>query len=254
MLPIYNNDFQILKSMSDTTVPSDQNTSSTLHSSRSAERVLSLLSTVASSGTISLTAAAAQADLPTSTALRHLRLLTNQGYLIRDDQGLYSVGPAFVRMALVSHQRGPYARLTTAAQPGLERLVEATEESAYLAVRDGNEAVYIATAESRRAIRHVGWVGRSVPLDGTAVGQALLCAPEAPGSRPHLYFNTGSIEPDVTAVVAPIHGSAQVVGALSLLGPADRLADERLRTAAKAITEVAVSVSLALVAPEGSSQ
>ena len=98
--------------------PSDQSSSSTLHSSRSAERVLNLLDTVASSGAISLTAAAAQADLPTSTALRHLRLLTNQGFLIKDDQGWYSVGPAFVRMALVSHQRGPYARLTTAAQPG----------------------------------------------------------------------------------------------------------------------------------------
>ncbi len=230
--------------------PSDQSSSSTLHSSRSAERVLNLLDTVASSGAISLTAAAAQADLPTSTALRHLRLLTNQGFLIKDDQGWYSVGPAFVRMALVSHQRGPYARLTTAAQPGLERLVEDTEESAYLAVRDGDEAVYIATAESRRAIRHVGWVGRSVPLDGTAVGEALLASPQTPGSRPDLHFNTGAIEPDVTAVVAPIHGSSQVVGALSLLGPADRLASERLHVAAEAIADVAVDISLALFAPE----
>ena len=230
--------------------PSDQSSSSTLHSSRSAERVLNLLDTVASSGAISLTAAAAQADLPTSTALRHLRLLTNQGFLIKDDQGWYSVGPAFVRMALVSHQRGPYARLTTAAQPGLERLVEDTEESAYLAVRDGDEAVYIATAESRRAIRHVGWVGRSVPLDGTAVGEALLASPQTPGSRPDLHFNTGAIEPDVTAVVAPIHGSSQVVGALSLLGPADRLAYERLDVAAEAIADVAVDISLALFAPQ----
>ena len=236
--------------MISTPVPSDQSSSSTLHSSRSAERVLNLLDTVASSGAISLTAAAAQADLPTSTALRHLRLLTNQGFLIKDDQGLYSVGPTFVRMALASHQRGPYARLTTAAQPGLERLVEDTEESAYLAVRDGDEAVYIATAESRRAIRHVGWVGRSVPLDGTAVGEALLASPQTPGSRPNLHFNTGAIEPDVTAVVAPIHGSSQVVGALSLLGPADRLASERLDVAAEAIADVAVDISLALFAPE----
>ena len=236
--------------MISTPVPSDQSSSSTLHSSRSAERVLNLLDTVASSGAISLTAAAAQADLPTSTALRHLRLLTNQGFLIKDDQGLYSIGPTFVRMALASHQRGPYARLTAAAQPGLERLVEDTEESAYLAVRDGDEAVYIATAESRRAIRHVGWVGRSVPLDGTAVGEALLASPQTPGSRPDLHFNTGAIEPDVTAVVAPIHGSSQVVGALSLLGPADRLASERLDVAAEAIADVAVDISLALFAPE----
>ena len=236
--------------MNSTRVLSDNSSSSTLHSSRSAERVLNLLDTVASSGAISLTAAAAQVDLPTSTALRHLRLLTNQGFLIRDDQGLYSVGPAFVRMALTSHQRGPYARLTALAQPGLERLVEDTEESAYLAVRDGAEAVYIATAESRRAIRHVGWVGRSVPLDGTAVGEALLASAETPGSRPELHFNTGAIEPDVTAVVAPIYGPSQVVGALSLLGPADRLANERLHGAAEAIADVAVDISLALFSPD----
>lgn len=240
--------------MDSASASSEQNSSSTLHSSRSAERVLNLLDIVATSGAVTLTVAAAQADMPPSTALRHLRLLTNRGYLIKDDQGLYSVGPAFVRMALASHQRGPYARLTTAAQPGLEQLVEDTEESAYLAVRNGDEAVYIATAESRRAIRHVGWMGRTVPLDGTAVGEALLTTPLAPGSRPHLHFNTGAIEPDVTAVVAPVHGASQVVGALSLLGPADRLAGERLHSAAEAVADVAAEVSLALFSPEVSSR
>ena len=236
--------------MNPTPPSSDQGPKSTLHSSRSAERVLNLLDIVASAGTVSLTAAAEHADLPTSTALRHLRLLTNRGYLTKGDQGLYSLGPAFVRLALASHQRGPYARLTNAAQPGLEQLVKATEESAYLAVRDGDDAVYIATAESRRAIRHVGWVGRAVPLDGTAVGQALLDDPQPQGSRPRVQFNTGAIEPDVTAVVAPVCGGEEVVGALSLLGPADRLAGERLHTAAEAVAEVALEVSLALASPE----
>lgn len=234
--------------------PSDQSPESTLHSSRSAERVLNLLDAVAGAGTVSLTVAAGHVGLPPSTALRHLRLLTNQGYLIRDDQGLYSLGPAIVRIALAAHQRGPYARLTDAAQPGLERLVEATEESAYLAVRDGDDAVYIATAESPRAIRHVGWVGRSVPLHDTAVGEALLSAPHPQGSRPQVQFNTGAIEPDVTAVVAPICSSNQVLAALSVLGPADRLAGERLDSAAEVVADVAVEVSLALAPPEAPSR
>ena len=225
--------------------------SSTLHKSRSAERVLALLDTVVESGgPMSLTEAATRTGMPTSTALRHLRVLTDRGYLLRDDSGTYSVGPSFMRTALASLQRGPYARLTAAAQPALEQLVEVTEESAYLAVRDGTEAVYVATVESRRAIRHVGWVGRSVPVEGTAVGQALLAEPLAPGARPEPLFNTGAIEPDVTAVCAPIHGASGVIGALSVLGPVDRLAGRRLRTAARAMVEAAVATSVALFSPE----
>lgn len=230
-------------------ISSDTDEKTTLHSSRSAERVLALLDTVAGAGTVSLSGAAERVDLPTSTALRHLRLLTKRGYLIRDGQGLYSLGPAFVRMALALHRRGPYARLINAAQPGLEALVEATEESAYLAVRDGDEAVYISTAESRRAIRHAGWVGRSVPLEGTAVGEALLDAPGPLGSRPRVHFNTGAIEPDVTAVVAAVCDAEQVLGAVSLLGPADRLAAERLQRAAQVVADAALELSLALAAP-----
>ena len=217
-----------------------------LHRSRSAERVLALLDAVVTGGELSLTAAAAQTDMPASTALRHLRVLTDRGYLVKGSSGSYSVGPAFVRTALASLQSGPYARLRAAAQPELERLVEATEESAYLAVRDGDAAVYIATVEGRRAIRHVGWVGRSVPIEGTAVGEALLAAPLEPGARPAPIFNTGAIEPDVTAVCAPIRGSAGPLAALSVLGPADRLTGDRLQTAADAVTQAAMATSSAL--------
>ena len=222
------------------------NAATSLHRSRSAERVLALLDAVVTSGELSLTAAASQTDMPASTALRHLRVLTDRGYLVKDASGSYSVGPAFVRTALASLQSGPYARLRAAAQPELERLVEATEESAYLAVRDGDAGVYIATVEGRRAIRHVGWVGRSVPIDGTAVGEALLAAPLAPGSLPAPIFNTGAIEPDVTAVCAPIHGAAGPIAALSVLGPADRLTGDRLQTAADAVTQAAMATSSAL--------
>ena len=212
--------------------------------------MLALLDTVVTNGELSLTAAAARTDMPASTALRHLRVLTDRGYLVKDKSWLYSVGPAFVRTALASLQSGPYARLTSAAQPELERLVEATEESAYLAVRDGGSAVYIATVESRRAIRHVGWVGRSVPIDGTAVGAALLAAPLARGARPEPVINTGAIESDVTAVCAPVHGLGGPVAALSVLGPADRLVGTRLRTATDAVTEAAVATSAAFSSVE----
>ena len=221
-----------------------------LHKSRSAERVLALLDTVVAEGTLSLTAAAARTGMPVSTALRHLRVLTDCGYLVKNKAGTYSVGTSFLRMAVASLQSGPYARLIAVTQPELEYLVEVTEESAYLAVRDGDEAVYIATVESRRAIRHVGWVGRSVPINGTAVGEALLSDPLAPGSRPVPVVNTGAIEPDITAVSAPICDSSGPIAALSVLGPADRLAGSRLEAAATAAIEAAEATSSTLSSPE----
>ena len=226
--------------------PSSGGSGSTLHASRSAERVLSLLDAVVTGGAVGLTEAAGATGIPISTALRHLRVLTGRGYLVRDDLGRYSVGPSFVRIALAAFQTGPYARLTAAAQPALQRLAEETEESAYLAVRDGSEAVYIATVESHRAIRHVGWVGKSVPVEGTAVGEALAGEVTNPGQRPVPYFNTGAIEPDVTAVVAPIHGSVGIAGALSVLGPAERLVGRRLDLTAEAVVDAAQKTSLAL--------
>lgn len=237
---------------------SETTAASPLHRSRSAERVLELLETVVTTGELSLTAAAARTDMPASTALRHLRVLTGRGYLVKDASGSYSVGPAFVRTALASLQSGPYARLRAAAGPELERLVDTTEESAYLAVRDGDAAVYIATVEGRRAIRHVGWVGRSVPIEGTAVGTALLAAPLDHGTRPAPVFNTGAIEPDVTAVCAPVYGADGAIAALSVLGPADRLTGTRLQTAADAVIEAAVATSAALssapAAPAGGTE
>ncbi len=128
-------------------------------------------------------------------------------------------------------------------------MVALTEESAYLAVRDAGNAIYIATVESPRAIRHVGWVGSSVPLAGTAIGAALTAAPLSPGQAPEPVFNTGAIESDVTAVTTPIHGSSGVIGAFSILGPADRMADDRLAVATRAAVQAAVDVALALSAP-----
>ena len=223
-------------------VPADSDPPSALHRSRSAERVLALLDQVATNGPVSLTVAATATDLPASTALRHLHVLADGGYVVRDDRGDYIAGPSLVRVALAALGAGPYAQLTEAARPHLEHLVDVTEESAYVAVRDGTEAVYISTVESPRAIRHVGWVGRSVPVAGTAVGAALTAAPTATGP----FLNEGAVEADVAAVAAPVCASARVVGAISLLGPVERRRGRRRRDAESAVVAAANATGAAL--------
>ena len=199
-----------------------------------------LLETVISAGSLSLGDAAKALELPTSTALRHLKALELNGYLVRDDAGRFSAGPTFMRLALASLRDGPAAHLIAAAQPPLDARVETTHESAYLAVRDKSDAVYLSTAEGTRAIRHVGWVGRAVPLAGTAVGAALTNEGE-PGE---VHVNTGAAEPDVTAVCAPVHsGDGAVVAALSVLGPAHRLRGKQLTVASEAVVAATAAFS-----------
>lgn len=217
---------------------------SSLHISRSAERALQLLDAVITNGGLSLGDAAGIVDIPVSTALRHLRGLEAQGFLVRDEHGVFAAGPTFVRLALNTLSEGWMSRLIGVARPHLEELVEATEETCYLAIRDRDRATYVASAEGTRAIRHVGWTGRSVPLAGTAVGAALAEAPitDSDADIP-THVNTGAAEPDVTAVSAPVYGrDGRVVAALSVIGPAHRLEGERLETAASAVAAEAASL------------
>ena len=189
---------------------------------RSVRRVLDAFETVLAEGSCNLTTVARATDLTPTTALRHLRALEARGYLARDAAGDFSAGPRILRIAASLNGNGPLDRLVAAAQPHLDLLAVATGESSYLAVGDGVVATYVATAESTRMIRHVGWVGQDVPVSGTAVGEALA----EPGV---VHTRTGAVEPDVTAVSIGLSDHVGLTAALSVIGPAGRLVGDELR-------------------------
>lgn len=197
---------------------------------RSVGRAFDLLEIVVAEGETNLTGAAAAAGLTPTTALRHLRALEARGYLRRDVDGSYSAGPTVLRLAAAANDDGPFARLVRAAQPVLDELTERTGESSYLAVSDGERAVYLATCESKRSIRHVGWVGKAVPLAGTAVGEALA---GLPGAR----SQAGSVEADIAAVARGVLDGDRVVAALSVIGPSHRMDVAAIELAASALHE-----------------
>ena len=189
--------------------------------SRSAGRTLDLFEFVLTEGETNLTAAAAAADLTPTTALRHLKSLIARGYVHRDSLGIFSAGPTFLRLAAAALESGPRAHLIAVALPHLQTLSEQTGESAYLAVRDDDHAVYLAMRESTRAIRHTGWLGRQLPLEGSAVGEALL------GER-GVRVRMGAVEPDITAAAVGVHAGTGVVAALSVVGPSHRMGEPQL--------------------------
>lgn len=188
---------------------------------RSVGRVLDVLEVVLATRGCSLTNAAEACGLTPTTALRHLRALETRGYVERHRSGTYTVGPTMRRLTAALGDDDPIRRLVAAAQPHLDELAATTGESAYLAVSDGRIATYVATAESGRAIRHVGWVGQNVTLDGSAVGAALA----SPGS---CATRTGAVESDITAISVAIDVPDAAGVALSVVGPAHRF-DEATR-------------------------
>ncbi len=197
---------------------------------RSIGRVLDLLEIVLDAGPCNLTAAAAASGLTPTTALRHLRALEARGYVDRDGAGRFSVGPTMVRLAAAIRELDPLDRLVTAARPHLESLAEQTGESTYLAMSDGTVATYLATVESSRAIRHVGWVGQNVALAGTAVGEALA----NPGT---VAVRTGAVEPDTTAISLALPDTGNLGIAVSVIGPAHRLQTRACEHAGAALVE-----------------
>ena len=186
---------------------------------RSVTRVIDLLEIVLAERNCSLTMAAGTSGLTPTTALRYLRALEVRGYVNRDGSGNFSAGPTILRIAASLRGSSFLDRLTAVAQPHLDRLAQHTGESTYLAVSDGRTATYIATSESSRAIRHVGWVGQDVTLDGSAVGAALVDAGV-------VVTRTGAVEPDITAMSRGLATTGKIGVAVSVIGPEYRFTDD----------------------------
>ncbi|HEU5007973.1 MAG TPA: IclR family transcriptional regulator [Jatrophihabitantaceae bacterium] len=212
-------------------------------STRTVERALDLLAEVCEHGSIGLSECARRAQLPPSTALRLLRTLESAGFVVRDPSGMFRAGIRLIQLGAGALGRESLVRL---AEPGMQHIVAVTGESTYLATRSsGDCAVYIAMVEGTYAIRHTSWVGRSVPLAHLAVGRALC------GEVPACGYVTerNGLEPDVTAVVAPIRWPGGIAGALSLLGPTYRIDERTLHAYGRAVAHEAQAVGAQLGVP-----
>ena len=93
----------------------------------------------------SLAAASRDTKVPASTALRLLRTMEREHFVVRDDEAGWRAGPRLLQLAVRSLAREPLARL---ARPALARLTAITGESAYLSVRGADGlAVHVAAGE-----------------------------------------------------------------------------------------------------------
>lgn len=137
-------------------------------------KVLALLAAFEGRPTaLSLSELAEQADLPLPTAHRLVAELVEWGALERDDKGRYAVG---VRLWEVA-QNG-VRQLRDTARPYLQDLFSLTHETAHIAIREGDEALYIDRVYGSTRVPRASRVGGRLPLHATAVGKVLLAYEE----------------------------------------------------------------------------
>lgn len=209
-----------------------------------------------------------------SQVSRSLKVLAEFGVVDRDPTTLeYRIGSRLVALAGQSSHR----RLLAAAAPLLRRLVDELGETAHLSVRQGVEVMTLLSESPDRAVRTVGWIGRTVPAYCTSSGVALLldhdlhelralfggaefrrAGPNAPGSIEELYERVSAartrgfavadedFEPGHVAVGAPVrdlHG--RIVAAVNISAPKFRFGDA-LERGGVAVGRAAAELSDAL--------
>ena len=213
-------------------------------STRTVERALGLLAAVCADPPISLTECARRADLPASTALRLLRTLESTGFVARDRRGAYRPGVRVLQLGAMALGRQSLVEL---AQPSLARIVEQTGESTYLVVRgSGDTALYLAMTEGTHPVRHTSWVGRAIELADLAVGAALR------GEVPSCGYlaQRDRLEPEITAIAAPVRRPGGIAAAINLLGPTYRIDERTSHDYGRIVSAEAAAISARLGAPE----
>lgn len=249
----------------------DRKARSTLSSVRNAARVLREFAN--GDREIGVTELSRRLGIGKSTAHRLLNTLAEERLLEQDPHtGAY-------RLGLVIYELGASVALHTdiheACSPVLDHLRNATRETVQVAVLDGREVVYVERRESPQTLRLFGRVGHRNWAHCTSTGKLLLAfLPEddltrllsgwkMPRRTPHTVTdpralravlenvrrqgwaeNVSESELGVASVAAPIRNArGEVIAAVSVAGPVQRLGNESLRRFARPVVEAGSAIS-----------
>ena len=195
--------------------------------------------------------------LPRATAHRLAVALETHRLLVRDAGGRWAPGPRLGELA----QSAPDP-LLAAAGPVLARLRDRSGESAQLYRRDGSERVCVAAAERATGLRTSVAPGTRLPLTAGSGAQVLLAwkgTDELPAGarfgartlaevrRRGWAYSVAQREAGVASVSAPVRDRAgEVVAAISVSGPVERLGRRPGPRFAPLVTAAAASLTARL--------
>jgi DNA-binding IclR family transcriptional regulator len=223
----------------------------------SVERAFAVVEELRGQGPMRIEAVADALGVSTSTAHVHLKTLEEVGYVVRDDAG-YRLGYRFLRNGIEERRRSQVYEVT---RPEVDELAVETGEVANLGVEEAGKRVILYQAEGTEAVYDNAPVGEYTDMHWTALGKAILAhLPERyvddivdayglPERRPSTITDRGALTEElarvrdreyavedeerragIRSVAVPILADEEVVGAVSVSGPKERLDDARIET------------------------
>jgi DNA-binding IclR family transcriptional regulator len=152
----------------------------------------------------------AATGLPRATAHRLAVALEVHGFVGRDAEGRFGLGPRLTG-----------SELPALARPALERLRDTTGESVQLYVRRGDRRLCVASLESPHGLRTIVPVGASLPLEVGSAGKVLRGDRSLDGEA--WAESVEERERGVASASAAVRGAGgEVVAAVSVSGPVER--------------------------------
>lgn len=209
-------------------------------------------------------------EIPSATAHRILSTMETSGYLHLGEDGMYSLGGQFIRLA----QRVLRIRslFRDAARTFLHDLVDATGETANLAILDGTEAAYLDQVQTNKMLRAQTFL--RVPLHCSGTGKALLAFQDAATvddilsriimdkhtehtltdknelraelesiSATGIALDNEEMEIGVRCIAAPILVDGTAIASISIAGPTTRISTDRLEEFSTQVRRVAAELS-----------
>jgi IclR family transcriptional regulator, KDG regulon repressor len=220
-----------------------------------------------------LTEITAASGLHKSTVYRLLEVMRRHHFVQFDEAtGVYRVGIRLFELGAVAMAGCGFDKY---ARPALEELARTTGETAHLCVLHESEIVHIAKVESSFALRIATPVGGRHPAYCTSVGKAILA--NLPSEALAVYLDNTDLSPvtsktitsptllkaqlrriadqgyafddeevheGVRGVAAPVRDySGEVVAAITITGPANRITRSKLPELAEKVIKAADSIS-----------
>lgn len=207
-----------------------------------------------------------------STVSRTLSTLASEGFVYKDPETQkYRLGLSILTLSgIVNSNRDVYRE----SQPILVNLVDTLGETAHISVLDQLEVIYLSKVECNHPVRFLTHVGRRNPLYCTSSGKVLLAYSNerllekvvekglvsftrktiTDPQKLHEHIKTVKIKgfaysveeilEGVVSIAAPIYDyKGNVIAALSVVGPIQRIREQKIPVFAKKIKGAAMEIS-----------